>query len=252
MAETPLMLANNVYRNGTLTVTSEDTSYPKTNLIDNARFTKWKATSSATQNIQIQLAAANQRLVDTLIIDTGHNLLAAGASITFQRSTNGSSWTDLVASVAATAGIIVKRFTAAPYAYYRLHITGATVIPELIQLWAGASFSLTRAPKVPFDPDMAETEIIKTVTEGGVPQHSKKYTRRKISADWSFIETAFYTNFSQWWTDTGQGSRPFWWILEPDTDPTDAQFMILDNPVFAFPSQGSFRTGDFDAVEVLG
>ena len=85
------LITGNVLETGTVTVTGEDTDYPKERLWDRDANAPWKYTTSAA-TLTIEAAqASNPAPVDILIVE-GHNF--SGKLMAWRHSDDGLSWTD--------------------------------------------------------------------------------------------------------------------------------------------------------------
>ncbi|MBW1666711.1 MAG: hypothetical protein JRJ66_01430 [Deltaproteobacteria bacterium] len=136
------LLYRNILERSTVTVTSEDSDYPKWRLHDRDVGKKYKGTSIANHTIHIDQGASVQYDVDTLIIPDGHNLYG-GAQLDWEYSTDDSSWYDMVTAWAGASGQIAKEAASAQNKrYWRLVMTSLAANPEIPELWMGRRVEL--------------------------------------------------------------------------------------------------------------
>ena len=146
----PIVLWKNLLATyGVAAITSEATGYLKANLYDYRQFTTWRSTSTATQNIDIDMGAALATAADGLFI-AGHNLGSKTATLTLT-STASSDYT----SGAAT--LLTKAFTSDdPYytditsstsRYWRAAITSIdSNYAEIGELWISPKYTFPVLP----------------------------------------------------------------------------------------------------------
>jgi hypothetical protein len=128
--------------NSTVTVTNENTDYPKWRMHDRDIGKMFKGTGTATHTIKADQGVVTQYAVDTLIIPAGHNLYG-GAQLDWEYSANDADWSDMVTAWAGAAGQIVKEASASQIKrYWRLVLTSLAAIPEIPELFMGLKVEL--------------------------------------------------------------------------------------------------------------
>lgn len=112
-------LCYNILEEGTVTVTGEDSGYPKARLYDRSLGFYCKYSTAGAFYVNI---TGNSLAVDTLIVE-GHNF--DGLTCYWQYSDNGSAWTNAVSSWTQSGnGQILKQLTSAiTHAYWRFYFT---------------------------------------------------------------------------------------------------------------------------------
>lgn len=127
----------NVLQDSTVTVTSSATGYDAYRLYDGLFGKQWRATSTATQTIHVDRGAGSLEPVDTLIIPAGH--LLSGCGMTFERSSNNSTWTPIVTGWTQSGSALILKQGAATNTdrYLRCVISGASVAPQAGEVWMG-------------------------------------------------------------------------------------------------------------------
>ena len=135
------ILYRNILESATVTATTEDSDYPKWRLHDRDVGKLYKGTSTASHTIQVDQGEVATYDVDTLIIPDGHNLL--GATLYWQHSPAGSSWTEMVDFWAGATGLIIKEATGSQdKRFWRFICSSPIAIPEMPELWMGEQMEL--------------------------------------------------------------------------------------------------------------
>lgn len=129
----PVSATNLVAAAQSVTASSNNSPYNAPNAIDGNQATYWESTNNVfPQWIQADLGAS--LATNRLVLKLPTNWEARTQTITVQQSTNGSTFTDLVASTGyrfdpATANTVTINFNSATIRYVRLHITANTGWP---------------------------------------------------------------------------------------------------------------------------
>ena len=131
----------NILENSTVTVTNENTSFPKWRMHDRDIGKLFKGTSTSAHTIKADQGASAIYDVDTLIIPSGHNL-TGGVLLDWEYSTDNSNWYDMVSAWAGAAGMIAKEASYLNKRYWQLKLTTLAAIPEIPELWMGKRVEL--------------------------------------------------------------------------------------------------------------
>lgn len=199
----PSLFYSSYFSSGyTVTASNEISGYLKENAYDGKTYTQWGFTSGATRTLKVDAGAAVS--CDYLAI-AYHNLSAVGASILLEHSPDNSTWTTCISSFSATAGPIIKLFTAVSKRYWRISITGLTGSGYIGVVYLGARLELPSPMPVGFTPAKysRKDKMLTNETEGahlaGLRMLSKvnevkiplKYlTAAWIDANWTNIVAA--------------------------------------------------------------
>lgn len=137
----------NYFESGTVTVTSENSSYPKYRLYDRAQGLLFKGTSHPDPfEIKVDLGVSGPYPpIDTIILGENHNL--TGLTLILAYSDNDTDYTT-AKSWTATAGIIRQSFTQAQHRYWCLSIGAPVSDPEIGELFLTKLFSFERNPNL--------------------------------------------------------------------------------------------------------
>lgn len=163
-AHLPRIGYTNLFRGGTVTVSSQDDDHPKELAYDGLTYDAWRTTGAATEWIQTQVSAQN---ADYMAV-AAHTLV--GCNVTPQHSPDGSAWTDIeTAYTVPDNWPIVWEFTSISKAYWRLLIQNATGVVSIGAIHVGLKVSMQNGMPVGWAPPQLNEEVIYTNSgsEGG-------------------------------------------------------------------------------------
>jgi hypothetical protein len=150
---------DNIFFRGVPTVTSEVVGFEVRNLFDGNRHSFWKATSAVEQVITIDAGSGNTLTADAVALARADLLVAVGAQLSVQHSTDMSAWTDasgggfpdtLAAGDLRQPGATdyYQEFTSDNKRGWRLRIHGTlTGAPMLAGLWLGRRLEVAKNPQ---------------------------------------------------------------------------------------------------------
>ena len=253
--EKPHILAQNLLQeaDSVSSSVSQDAVYRLVHLTDRSRQSQWHGVSGTAEQI-ITWYFSSAKEMDTFVLDRGFTL--TGATIYFQHSANGSSWTTLFSISALDSDSIYWRtFTAVSKQYWRLKITGLTAKPIITNVWAGKRLELTLAPTGEFDPYLEEPVGESAQGTSGGFQRTHHFTRRVLVAEFAGIQASDYTPFASWWSQAGREEKNWWWLTYPTSESTDPLFLNCEGATrrFSYDARVSsdFRSAVIEAYEVL-
>lgn len=253
----PVILYKNIFDDDTLAVTSTDADakYDKDNLIDFRSYTKWKASSSATQHISVNvvdagfvktasggfielasgslLESANQGgMAPNAIGILNHNLYTIGATVKIQHSDDGSSWVDIYSLQVVSDKAILKLFNenSVSAAYWRIEISGATAAPEIAVLMMGVKLEFPYPPSSPVIPKTETIKLSSEYSEGGHLLGSiiSNYPI-SINHKWTkFLRSWADSEFVPFWNSHGKKLFPFFYGWDLNTKPDDVFYVAVD------------------------
>lgn len=259
MAEYPHILSKNLLQDADSTSLSftEDSVHRVTHLTDRSRQSSWWGSGTGTHTITWNYSSAQE--MDTFVLDK--NFTLTGATIYFQHSADGVSFTNVVTiSGLDSDDTYWRTFTAVSKQYWRLRITGLTAAPKIANLWAGKRIELTFGPYGEFDPWASEVVGDGATGTSGGHQYTRRYIRRVLRANFEHLNDTKYALMKQWRTEAGDLGYNFWWLAYPTTragDPTDSDYYPVyyntqgGSVTFPFALGESTRHGSIEASEVL-
>jgi hypothetical protein len=161
-----------------VTVTANaDSAYPKTRLYDRSLNYYWQYTQTGAFTITVDQGASYSLYVDFLAVGI-HNFI--NATIAWQYSSNGSSWTNAVDSWYQTSGAQIVKTLTTPllYRYWRLSV-GSVASPRCVEVYMslGHSFRIVW-DSTPTGSEEDSVEWIKTV--GNLERSIKTGDARKM------------------------------------------------------------------------
>lgn len=194
-----------------ISVTSEETDYPKENLQDRSERTLWKATSNADQNLDIDWGSATA--CDYVILG-GHNLYSVGATVTVKYSDDASTYYTAGSGVPASNDPFLITFSSASHRYWRIVLSSGSAAYQAATLFIGSKFSHTINKDYGMNFGRAVGVELRE-TKGGQRRSNLNADPRKI---WEFAFTYFEethkNNFLTWAQDGKLSHLPFY--FDPD------------------------------------
>lgn len=214
-AELPRIGYKNLFREGVVNASSQDSDHPKELAYDGFTYDAWRSTGAASEWIQTQVTSQNS---DYMAI-AAHTL--AGCTVTPQRSSDGSSWTDLESAyVVPDNRPIVWEYTSVAATYKRLLIANAPGVVSIGAIHCGLKTSMLKGLSVGFEPpDLNERVTYGSARSEGGQSLGRNIVRRGVQAsvptnpvtftwareDWlSFIESARQYAVFFWWSYLGK------------------------------------------------
>jgi len=251
-ATKPIILYNNYAETyGINSVTTEDSSYPKENLVDWRYYTQYKGTSTATHNIVIDMGATLGTAPNYLVM-ANHNMGTAGATVTVQHDDNAgfTSPTSVGNASPSTDNPFAISLTAGVERYWRIQITSLGANPEIGMLFLGPQYQMPVLPQDGYDVDMQQVSMRVNQSLGGHHLGSVlNATDRVIRASFRYLTEAQAATYRDFWEDHFSKGKPVFYM--PDNTNYSSRIYILrapDNPQLAMVSQGTYRHVNFEGV----
>lgn len=216
-AHLPRIGYRNLFRDGVVSASSQDDEHPKENAYDGLTWDAWRSTGAATEWIRTQVASQS---ADYMAI-AAHTL--AGCSVTPQRSSDGSVWTNLESPYTVPDNRpIVWEWPSAADAYWRLLVESAPGAVSIGAIHVGLKTPMQRGLPVGFEPPELNEDVVYTnpMSHGG---HSlgRSVVRRGVRAQVS-SEPVSYTWAREDWLDFIEVARSyavfFWWSFLGKTE----------------------------------
>jgi hypothetical protein len=141
-ARNPRIGWHNLVRFNNVTADEATDDEPITNIANPATYLLWRGLTTAEQSVQLSLDVAED--VNYFAI-AKHNLGSSGAFLSFESSTNGTDWDEVVAPFALNNDtVMIREFDPVTAAYFRLLITPGVVPPSIGVLYIGNILVLQR------------------------------------------------------------------------------------------------------------
>jgi hypothetical protein len=208
-----------------VTVTgTPDSGYPESRLYDRSIDFYWKYTASGTLEITCdQGAGISWPLVNTLLIDK-HNF--NGKTISWEYSTNGSAWSDMVSSWVQGDNLQIVKESAisTAYRYHKLTVASA-VNPQCTEVWMGGYYEFAvRYDEPPEQRDL--DNVVWTATLGGIERSTKLGDLRRGRNYSLFLYPAALTNWKAAVAYLDEYSKPFY-VKDHEGDYWFARFRVM-------------------------
>jgi len=231
-----IILAENVLENATLTATSTASGYDKENLKDRRPWTKWKATSTVTQNIDVDIGSSTT--IDTFGF-SGHNFGDVRPSVAYFYW-DGFAWVSMGGySTPVTNNTYIVKFNSQTAVKFRVQFLAPTAAVEVGIIFIGAATTMPEPVSAPFS---WKTESI--VANGAINKSGEllgadvRHNPININPIWKNILKSFYdSDFKDLWDTYLKTLKPFFFAWDYDNYPDDILYLRMDPAgSFALPS----------------
>ena len=192
----PIILYENILRNGTLTASGTDADYTLNNILDYKSYSKWKADNLTDPWIQIELGVADDP--DCIGI-YNHNFNLVGGTIKLQYYDSG--WIDLTTLTPNGTFPILKNFTAQSSTKFRLFFDTPIVIPEAAVIFLGHLIEFPYPPTAPTVPVAESISAAMEISEAG-------HLLGAVISHFPIVINQRWENITRTWFDAY--FRPFW------------------------------------------
>jgi len=198
----------NILEEATITVTSENTSYPKYRLYDRNIGLLFKGNSTPSQFlIDIdQGSHLYQNQINKIIIPSGHNF--SGKVVRLYYSEDGINYEQFRAWT-MPSGRFADDFPLTEKRYWRFGIDNPASPPELSELWLGKGYAFQINPIIGAD-EKWRRNIFTEELESGVDTEVKRSERKRVRIfDLREIRQEQKIDFETW-DALCEGIKPFW------------------------------------------
>ncbi len=167
----------NYLESATVTVTSEDASFPRYRLYDRAQGLLFKGTTHPNPfSILVDLGASGPYPeIDTVILGKNHNL--TGLTLDLYYGPDGSTWS-LAKNWVSVAGIDRESFTQRNARYWVLNIDTPAANPEIGEFFLTKGLSFDRNPNLGYQYG-DDKNFNRILTQSGMAQKTKLGERKK-------------------------------------------------------------------------
>ena len=196
------------------------------------------------------------RGIDTVIIDAGHTLRFCHLNIDmYDVFPGGGSNYDGIISGDGPVLIFFDNPSGMPM---RCRIQIGTnpgwnnMLPSIPIMCIGQRWTMPHHFSGDFDPHAEERNEEVSIGERGITQRFLKFNQRVFRADMKYLTAADYENVKDFFMDTENGLKPFYFAWKPTSDPTDILYMRLRGNREVPYYGGTLRNWSFEAEEVAG
>lgn len=154
--------------------------------------------------------------------------------------TPGTSTKRLASLSLKHTGADALRYSTVPYARLKVIKDGTiTFTPQVAELVLGRRRQLRHEALRPYSRDDNQSGFSDFIAQGGGRVRNAMFVGAAIrTATWSIANTTEATQITSWRSESGYGTKPFFFVERPATAPTDALFMFQDGGEFRFPNVG--------------
>lgn len=198
------------------------------------------------------------RDVDTLIVDVGHTLHLCTIAIDY-RNTESAAWTVAKAGAAWNCvGPVYLTFTGRKALSWRIRFIATILyadvpVVKVPLLYLGKRWEIDRNRAKFYDPHEEARFDYSVIGDRGIQHRVHRYNQRRYRTILLPFSIEDYTEIEDFFIDTENGLKPFFFIPRPTTNISDILVMRMTKgrnaPYFAPNLQ---RQWDFDIEEVLG
>jgi len=249
MAETPIILAKNIWLNASAAADYGHDDFPAYRISDGHRGSKWESTQDGTQKVDFVVPDEDVIQVEAFVLDRGFVL--TGATVVVKGAAN-AAFTQSVVTVATLNDPDPEQIhlvifeTPTTKKYWRIEINGVTVTPIIFNAGIFPVIDLGMNPVSPFDPQRKIIVIEKFESGGGADQLHVRREKREVRADYPRMSDALYGKIIQAFDDAGD--NPIWWFFRPESDEHDGVYGFIESER-DFPIVNNFRDGEVRIVE---
>lgn len=212
----------------TLSATSTASGdYDVNNLHNMLETNMWKAASAASPHYILYDAGVGSAKAADYICVIGHNLKSAGASIVLEYSNDNAGYTAALTDAPAADTVYLREFAnPGPFRYWRLKMTGMSIVPYMTLCIWGLKTELDYAT-ADFDPHEHSWKASVNQSQGGyITGVHAQYAERQLSLKFEDADTALYTAVKAWWD--ASGLKNFFVAWEIANNPNDVYLMRPD------------------------
>jgi hypothetical protein len=239
------LVYRNILETATVTVTTENSSFPKYRLYDRDKGKLFKGTAFASPFWILINQATTIYEVDRLIIPAGHNLNGLACSLRYSTDNFSSDDHEAVGWTQGDALIINKSFTAQTKQYWKLQVTAPATIVELTEMFLGKDYLFERNVKLDLTEE-TRRNMLRQASSSGYARWVKCGEKKEYRAYDLIAEGAQKTNLESWWSAL-DSVKPFY-IFDHNSD---LIFMEMLNELSFIPLSNSFWSTKLELLEVL-
>jgi len=251
--QAPKILYTNILNvtTATLSVTTAAVGYDAQNVNDWRTHTFWRGSAATALNFTLDLGAGGDRAANCIGI-CAHNLYSANYKLTVQNSTNGTTWTDRLASAQATSDdVLMSTFAETTARYWRVALNttaGTTAAPTIAVMALGTSLEFPRAAQIGASPINVSVVSKSNRSQTGILLGNiVKYHPMSLNLSFNMLPTTFFrstsgaaANYGEFWKNHGRYALPFFVSFSGDTFQEAKYLMRLaENTEYTMPLNDS-------------
>jgi hypothetical protein len=230
-ARNPRIGWHNLVTPDAVTADEEADNEPAVNIANPATYLRWRGTTTNEQSVQLTLPVAQD--VNYFAI-AKHNLGSTAATLRFQSSTDGSTWSDVTSAIVLnTDYAVIYEFDSVFARYFRLLITPGSAPPSIAVWYVGQILVLQRRIYVGHTPLPygRKTTVSTGRSESG--EFLGRVHRRTFlesSVDLQNITPTWYRQFFEPFAQAAI-TRPFFWCWRPASYPDECGYAWLTDDI---------------------
>ena len=150
--------------------------------------------------------------------------------------------------------LLPRRFSNVTYCRIKI-TTGALtpIVPQIGEVLLGRRCQLYRKPLPPFSMETTSSSTTTFDSDAGITTRYV-YNRGRALREPSFLTYGSdeIQQFRDWWSQSQEGTQPFLWWDQPNTDPTSPIWVDVQSPVFPFlqsPGADETQRGAMSLIE---
>lgn len=225
-ANNPRIGYHSVITTSNISADEEADDEPVTNLANPATYLSWRGTSTSEQTVSISLSEAVD--VDYFAI-AKHNLGSTGATVAFEYSEDGETWTTVETIEPSSDYALIVEFDSVSSQLFRLSITPGSAAPSIAVLYVGEILPLQRRIYVGHTPFTygRKSSISNGRSESG--QFLGRVLRREYresSVSLQNITPSWYRSTMEPFVEAAR-TRPYFWAWRPQQYPAEVGYAWL-------------------------
>lgn len=196
------------------TATDTASGYAASNVVTLDRNLLWRANSTGTIDLVLDLGAAKS--VSAVCIANHNGNLWSGAVL--QRSPDNSTWTTVCTLSGLTAGQdYFQKFAAQSYQFWRIRTTGSSAPMQVGIFYLGTPTVLTYNPWTGWE-DADQFNVERATAQSGAIV-AEQWGRRLLAASmsWGLVETTARDQLRDFLRVEGGPLRPWWYAPRDDS-----------------------------------
>lgn len=230
-ARNPRICYHNLITSANITADEEAEDEPAVNIANPSTYLKWRGETTSEQAVYVTLSNAEEVNYFAL---AKHNFGSTGATITFQSSTDNSTWTDVTEPrILSSDNVVIHEFDTVFARYFRLLIEPGSEAPSMAVMFIGMTLVLQRRFYVGHTPLTLSraTTVSNGRSEAG--QFLGRHLRREFletSVDLQNLTPTWYRQKFDPFVEHAS-TKPFFFAWRPQQYPSEVGYAWLKGDV---------------------